>query len=517
MPRATEKTSIFELYGKTTAKFRRSYGLYVDGDTVFITRLVNQLQGIKVEKSLSIPLTEKKMADILLENFPDARPLEEETGAYSRKKRQRLSMGQRITSMLENIPEMVAIGVKDTSVFYYAFASSIKHGKTLDIDSIVGENPKAEFLNSPTLISDWMTIDLEGQSYVLICAAKKNLVQDTWQQLDSMSLKPLRTEAGTWAALRAAWHTAPPSPKGAEIRVLLGSKMTLAALSLGSMPLSWQLTHMDSANMAQSLFPNLQSLLIYGQRQLNLKSVSAIVVQGENPPAGLQHKLAELMGGIPVKVIAGKPYDGNLIAYGLALGAQDMEAKTMNLSKSLQKPISLLTTFPYLESVITLATAFLTILFLYSRTQSLESQVRIRQVLNEQTVWAQGQANDDIEITNNKMKADIAPIQEFYNKRVPLVKVLEAVAETFPDDAAMIYIAGDDALWTKGKGSTNMSMRLTIKPADTKTKPETVLENYLETLKDTAAITAHFPKISLTMVNIAKTGEQLDAIISLSK
>jgi len=517
MPRVTEKTSIFELYGKTTAKFRRSSGLYVDGDMVYITQLVNQFKGIKVEKSVAIPLTDKKLSDLLMEHFPDARPLEEEAGEYSRKRRQRLTMGQRITKMLENIPEMVSIGIKDAAVFYYAFASSAKHTKTLDIDAIVSENPKAEFLNSPTLISDWMTMEVEGQNYVLICAAKKSLVQDTWQQFDSMSLKPLRTEAGTWAALRAAWHAVPPSPKGAEIRVLLGSKMTLAALSLGNMPLSWQLAHTDSANLAQSLFPNLQSLLIYGQRQLNLKSVSTIIVQGENIPAGLQLKLTEQMGGIPVKVIPGKPYDGNLIAYGLALGAQDMEAKTMNLSKGLQKPISLLATFPYLESVITLATVFLTILFLYSKAQSLESQVRIRQVLNEQTVWAQGQNNDEIEITNNKIKSDIAPIQDFYSKRIPWVPVMEALAETLPDEAFLTYVSGSDPIWIKGKSGAGLEMRVTIKPFDAKTKPETVLENYLETLKENAVIVAHFPKISLAMVTIAKAGDQIDANIIFSK
>ncbi|MDD4004668.1 MAG: hypothetical protein PHW69_05625 [Elusimicrobiaceae bacterium] len=501
------------------SKFHTSYGIYVDDDSVYIIRLMAGFKEPQVNRKLSGPLSkEKPLAKYLLEIFPHAKPFEERIefkNIFSgHKHKKELKLLEKLYRFLAELPETMTVGIKDTTVFYYAFAVSQKQ-KTIDIDLIVNENQKAEFLHSKKLIYDWRNFQNEDQNFILISAAKRPTIMKIWKDFDDIGLVPSRFEPGPVAALRAAWNKVPPSSALPEIRILIGPEMTLVSLNKNRVPLSWNLLNTVQENFAEAIFPATQNLVIYTRKQFTADGVSKIVVQGSNPDRNLAARLTE-MTGIPCETHEFAPYDGYLVAYGLALGTLYPEMQNINLVREIQKRVSLLTTFPYLETFITTGLILLTAIYLGMQTERLDKNVRLRTAMNAQVSWAASQSNDAINKSIKTMRAEMGPLTAFYAKRTSWSDILTELAEIIPPSIQIKSLYGRDVLWAgKRGGARTFILQFECVSGADGARPETQVEKFLDALKQSKHLVKWFPKVQLKAVSMKPDGSKIFATVTL--
>jgi len=495
-------------------QFHRSHGIYLEGDKVYICRIKYDVKGAEIEKETDGPVGDKPLSDYLKETFPKAKPVakdeEPETPQQRREKAAiKIPLRKRIKEFIDDLPEVMVAAVKDTGVFYYAFPTSFKPGKTLDVDAIISENPRAEFLHSPTIIYDWLSTQFGDQIYTLMCVAQKKTVQDLWTDFDNLNLRPLRIEAAPWAALRAAWNVQSPSQKSPEIRLLIGPEMILVAVTSGSTPLAWQLVKTEGDDLFKIIFPVVQSMIIYIQRSFAFPNPPLIIIQGENiPPETAEHLHTDT--ALECKIIKGRKYDGHLIAFGLALGGLDVEAKTTNLGRSIQKPISLLLTFPYMEAIIGTLLVAITLLVLVAQADKISTSVRIQQALNAQTLWAQGQDNDTISSNNNTIKKSIAPLEAFYIGVNPWADIMSEVSNLMPPTVKVTNITVQDPSWLKPKDKVSLVLDILVQ-SDGKTNPELIIDKFMSDIKNDKLISKYFKKVTLNSISLVKENNSLQA------
>ena len=466
-------------------KFYSGYGMYSDGKTLFVAKVSASFKGLNSEYH-TYNLGEKKLQECLQDLFPYAKTEEQleqdkaRTGHSSSKK----PLMERIVRFKDNIPDMLGVAVKDATVFYYAFATMSKPGPKLDIDAIISENPKAEFLSSPQLVHDWKYITIGDQSFVLICAVQKKLLIDTWTQYDSLSLRPLRFEPAPWAALRAAWSYHPPSqPKTFEIRILKGQEMSLAALNMGDVPIAWQLVPLDTNNLRATLFAIIQSFNTLARNLTSSETNPPIILQGSDMPEDLQEKINGMTNAPSIRVLKAPPYDGNLIAYGLGIGAMHPELSTMNLAKSVLKPMAMISTFPYLDSLISISAVALAVFSIWMHVGRIEHKINLQKALNEQTLWSKGMTNDQIAADTNGMKRGLGPMLEFYKDRVVWTEVLEELSALLSKNVKITSIECVDTLWDK-KAMKAMKIIALVRSNGVPGKAENELEGLLVQLKE---------------------------------
>lgn len=502
------------------AKFHTSYGIYVDDTDVYITRLLAGFKEPRVDIRATGKITkEMPLAKHLKKFFPHARPAEERIafGALFGKSKEKheLTFMEKLSLFLAEMPETLTVGVKDTAVFYYAFAVSQKQTKSFDVDLVVNENQKAEFLHSKKLIYDWRNFQNEDQNFILITASKRASVTKVWKDFDDLGLVPYRFEPGPVSALRAAWDKIPPASKLPELRVLVGPEMTLIALNKGRVPLSWTLVNSTQENFAETLFPGAQNLIIYTRKQFTADGVTKIVMQGQGLDKALGERLAE-MTGVPCEMHEFMPYDGHLIAYGLALGALYPEMENINLAREMQKRISLLTTFPYLETFITTGLIALTALYLGIQTERLDKNVRLRSALNSQVAWAALQGNEDIDAAIKRMKGEMGILTEFYSSQHTRWNfILEELGNIVSPGIKVKNITARDPVWKIKGVAKALFLQVECERGADGTRPEMQIEKILDALKQSKVMTKNFQKIQMKAVSMSPDGNKITATIAL--
>ena len=491
----------------TLAKFHSGCGIYVDNKDVYVCRVASEFRGIRIEQSNHYALGDKKLADLLREIYPYTISQEDiENELLAPTKRNALHKALRWVLAL---PELLVVGIKDTSVFYYAFATTFKPGKTLDMDSVVADNPRAEFLHSTNLTNDWTALQLNEQNYILISVSKKAAVEEVYSVFDKMGLSPVRLEAGTLAALRAARHYYPATQNNIpEIVVLIGPAMTLVALTLGTTTLAWQLIQVEQGHVPESLFSVIQSVITYAQKQFGFAGVHQIVIHGEWATDEDAEKLSE-MTSMPCKSVQGKPYDGNFIAFGLALGSFNLDSKLLNLARSEQKTIPLTMIFPYLEAMVTTAVVITSLLYLFTLTAKLEKSVHLQKALNSQNPKVASLSAGDVADSNNNLKKQIVPLSELFTGKVPWCDLIESLSKMLSSNVHIVSMSGSDAVWQNRK-PPSLTMNLMAR-SDGTSNPESEIEKLLATLRSSPEFKKWFPKIVLSSVQINNT--ELNAII----
>jgi len=502
------------LFAETMQKFYSGYGIYSDGKTLYVSKVAASFKGLGAEYR-TFNLGEKKLQECLQELFPYAKTEEqqeqekEKTGRSTAKK----SLREKIVRFKDNIPDLMAVSVKDATVFYYAFSTMSKAGPKLDIDAIISENPKAEFLSSPQLLHDWKYISIGDQAFVLICAVQKKLLHDTWMQYDNLSLRPLRFEPAPWAALRAAWTYHPPSPpKTLEIRIIKGQDMSLASLNMGDVPIAWQLVPLDTDNLRATLFAIIQSFNTLARNLTNSETNPPIVLQGSDLPEDLQEKLNGMTNSPSIKVLKSPPYDGNLIAYGLGIGAMHPEISTMNLARTMLKPMAMIATFPYLDSLISISAVALAVFSIWMHVGRIEHKINLQKALNEQTLWSKGMTNDQIGGDTNSMKRTLGPMLDFYKNRVEWTEVLEEISVLLSKNVKLTTIEGVDTLWEK-KAVKALKIIFIANSNGVPGKAENELEELLVQMKESKVLKKYFKTVRLDSATPMKDGMEYNATI----
>ncbi|MFA5161593.1 MAG: hypothetical protein WC421_05055 [Elusimicrobiales bacterium] len=493
------------------AKFHRGVGIYIDGGEIFVCRVAAEFRGIKVISSFSGPLGDKPLQAYLREIFPATAEAADMSSLPEYGKR---SLPAKLGGWFLSLPELASAGVKDAAVFYYAFATSFRPGKHLEIDALVSDNPRAEFLHSAAMARDWTACQINEQNYVLMCAAKKTVLSPITEAFDKLGIRIVRVEAGAMSALRASWHQLPPSAgKLPEIRIISGPEKTLVALALGTVPLAWQLVPSGKKDSAAALFPVAQSFITYAQKQFSFSGISHIAVQGAAADS-IAPALAE-MTALPCRGSAGMPYDGSTIAFGLALGAIDTDTVVMDMARGGHKPVSVAMTFPYLEALITTIIVLSTLLFMYGHTLQIEKNVRLQQAVNNQDPQLAGLSVGEMASNNSNLRAQIAPMSELFTGRVQWCAMMENIGKLLTPDVRIVNFVGKDEVWTKKRTPPSVSLLIAARSSG-KNKPEDEVEIFLNRLRESPELSRTFRKIAVNSIQLIKSGEEIQASISLT-
>ena len=492
-------------------KFHRGCGVYIDGKEIYICRVVTEFHGISVAQRITGSLGDKNLERHLRDIFPLSAEAAD-VAAISDKPQG--SIPARVLRWFLALPELTSAGIKDASVFYYAFATSFKPGKVLEMDALVSDDPRAEFLHAGNLSKDWIHVQINNQNYILMCAAKKPALEEVTTAFDKVGVTLVRVESGAMAALRAAWYQHPPQGgKLPEIRVITGPAMTLAAMAHDRLPLAWQLIPAQPGSMAESLFPVIQSFMTYSQKQLNFPAMGQILLQGDSIDPDEAAKLSD-MTSIPCKIARGMPYDGNMIAYGLAIGALDTDTKPMNLARAGHKHVSLAMVFPYLETLITLLITFSALLFMYGNTMKADKIVRMQKAINAQDPKLSGMSVGDIDGNNKQLKDKITPLAELFTGKTQWCSVIDAITKLMTPDVRIISFVGDEPVWVKKK-SVNLTLTIVARSSP-KTSPETEVGNFLNKLRESPELSKIFQNVTVNSIQLTKGGEEIQARLSLS-
>jgi hypothetical protein len=483
------------------------FGVYVAGDAVYITKVAMGIRGLQVEQRHCLPWEQgslqKHLRTALLRKEATGKPPAGPAAPIPNAPRFSLFQGirdavQATGRMIKHT--LVAVGVSDTNALCASFALQTK---TTELETVIAENPRAAFLTSNDLAVDLMGAALGSGPVVLAAAAKKTYIAEVLQSCDDVGLRPIRIEPGRWAALRAAWHYAPPQRGEAlEIRILLGSATVLAALSQGRIPLAW-----DSMDRGQDELADLdrlrslvRRLLDHASAKLKMPAVGQIVLQGG--PAVAQPCIDAIarISGAPVKIIPGPPCDGHLTAMGLAIGALVPEDPALNLARSQQKRVQLLAIFPRAQAAVALAAVLLTLAWLQATTFQLQRQLRIIKRENAQGGWAFGKTASDLERMNDKLLKEAGPLNEYLANRIAWAPVLEEAAALLPPSSALNSIALTDTLWgaKAGKAADERSVSLQVSNECPGGGIPNALENYWAALTGAPTFGSYFPSAQLS-------------------
>jgi hypothetical protein len=243
--------------------------------------------------------------------------------------------------------------------------------------------------------------------------------------------------------------------------------------------------------------------------------VSQIILQGEWVSDADAAHIAEMIGSTPCKAVPGRPYDGNLIAFGLAIGSLNMDKSIMNFTRDVQKPISTALIFPYLESIITTAIVMTCLLFMLSQTARLQNGVRMQRSLNEQNTWAAKLTTDEIGSSNEDIKRQINPLKDLFTGKARWHELLETFAKILPPNVKITVLAAQEPVWTS-RSVPACLLTLTARSGE-KSKPEDEIEGFLTMLRETPEIRRYFPKATINSVSMQPATGEMTAVISLGR
>ncbi|HVE12782.1 MAG TPA: hypothetical protein VNI01_05265 [Elusimicrobiota bacterium] len=466
---------------------KQAYGVYVTRTSVYVAKVYLGAKGYQLDWAHEDRLEGKPLREFLEKRIlADAVPAGRKPSA--------LALGGVI----------VAACVPETESF---FASIPTLSRTNQMDLIISENPRAMFLSSSDLVTDIVPTLVAENPVVLAGAAKRSHVQGILGRFYELGLRPLRVEPGPWAGLRAAWRLlSPQSGKNMEIRVLVGKEESLVALCHGEEPIVWHVveTEHDPAQFRQTLYSMVRRLKSYKPSRMALPEIKNVIVQGEAEPPGIVEEIA-LGIGVSARFVPGLAYDGRLLAFGAAMGALAPERKAVNMARSIQRPVSLLTLLPRAQLAGALAAVLLTLGSMQMRIDNLKKQLQIVKADNFQASWAYGKGAAELARANEKLMEQAGPLDEFFNDRVFWAPVLEQMCALLPRESLLTSLGLEDAIWLRGQGTPKLGDRfITMRMSSPVTATGAVppdLQDYLLAAEAAPALKTDFSKGTILTVN----------------
>lgn len=485
--------------------FKQGFGVYLDGNDVFIARVGFSLFGPVLQSTSHQRLAPGHHAgsgeggDASLSGAQS--PEDADQPAWKR------VLGW-LRRMISEIPVVLEAGVPDHSVFYSAVPATSMPSQQSDLNAIISDYPKASFLAAPDLVADWTGVAMEDRIFLLLGGAKKSVVEGLLNELYELNLKPIRVEAAPWAALRAAWHQSPPRAAAElEIRILLGKGQALVALSQSRVPLAWNSVSLSEDKGLEALYSAIQGLMVYARWKLRATGVREIVFQGPSTPPAWCEAIHEKTR-IAARAVEGPLYDGNLVAYGLALGAVAVDARALNLARTVQKPVPLVSMLPRLEAGLALVAVLAVLGSMAVRITSLSGKVNRLKRQNAEAGWAIGKNAFLLNLINQRLLKEARPLADYVGDRVLWSDVLEEVARILPSNARLSQIQADDRVWSKNTankdlGERFMNIRFAVEFNEGGRVPQEI-DRFVQALRDSPIISKQFAKVQLLSITWRK-------------
>ena len=415
-------------------------------------------------------------------------------------------------------PKRAAMGIPTTAVFFASFRAPAAATAEISTDSLLSAELRGAVFDSKDLCADWMSVEVGKTPCVLLAATRSERVKASLEPFANGPVSPQRFEPEGWAALRASWTYQPPlSRRGLEARFLVGPTGGLAILAYGHYPLTWRSIQWDPQRAQELLLGAFRGLETYARQRLGLGPVQHIVIQGLGGDAGATELTLDGVSA-PVLQAKGPPYNGELIAFGLGLGALETGRPALNLARSLQQPTTIAQMFPKGEAAFVASLIFCLTMILQFHVWDLEKTLARLKLHTSQVKWARTMTVNQLQQERSNLLTQMKPLGTFMIGQVLWTPYLAELPGMLPDKIWLIRLHFGDYIWARNEqrdmGDRFMLLRGMARfPEHGAVPPE--VDATLKTLQDSPLITKTFPIVKLADIMQHKEAKETQAAFDI--
>jgi hypothetical protein len=325
-------------------------------------------------------------------------------------------------------------------------------------------------------------------------------------------------EPAPWALWRASMHYAPARKAGAVyLRYVLGDGGGVAILATSKGPLAWHVLNWSAGQRSEALVQAYHLLRVHALRRLKFDELGAVSVQGA-PFEDADRQALESAIGVPVERVAGPACDGELVAFGLALGALEGKTDGVNLARDLQAEPSIFQLAPWGEASFLFSLFLCMYLVLHFTVSGLRQEARVASQQADSVRWARGVQPMKLKQELDALKREVDPLAKFLTRELSFAGAFGAVAETLPPAAWLVTVTGEDLFWEKNPNKT-LGQRYLLMTAgapsqrDGEAPPE--INVAVHGIDDHPYLEKVLPRVKLADVNWRQQGGKGYAVFSL--
>jgi len=379
-------------------------------------------------------------------------------------------------------------------------------------------SPDRSSRKAGTVLSDSMTVSVGKQTLSLTGKVRYGELEELEQTTGLAPTDPHRYEPEPWAVWRASAHYAPFKPKnGIHLRYVLGDQAGLAILGTPKHPVAWQVLSWDEDGKEAAVLQAYHLLSVHAARRLHLTGINHIAIQGEDDLDGDWDSVEEAIGQ-PILDVDGPSYGPELVAFGLALGAMEGRADTLNLARTLQEKPSLLAMVPWGEAGFLVSLFLCMFLVLSDHASGVRQQLNAINKENAAVTWARGINKAQLNAEQNKLTAQVNPLQRYLDRELHFSQAITAIGQELPDSTWLDSISGGDLIWEKNANKMLGQRYVQVQagaPSARKGLAPPEIDHAVRGLERNEYLKEVLPRVKLTDVNWRQQGGQGYTVFSV--
>jgi hypothetical protein len=463
-------------------------GLYVEDDTVTLSRVVSTPVGPKEVLRETLPVSGESLPEVL----------ERLTGLPKR------------GSRFGRTP--IAIGLPPGRT-YSATRPIQKVGGDPSPHVLLREALRSSRVPVHEMAVDVVEAEPDNRPVASIVAAKQKHLQGLVDALRKYGVRPVRTEAAACALLRngSSRHRA---RRGARVvlRVFLSDTQVLVALVAKDLPVVWRYLDLPRGDEAATILSASRSLLTVGKDCGVTSRLDAIVLHGRPDLKPLLDTawLAEQLGA-QIDWHDRPSLDRSEVAIGLALSCFNRDDRTPDLTRKLVPQASLREIFPWPEAVLHVVVLVCMAMFLATRCQILEDTHAAVREQNAQHAWAASLRKPQLEKEKRDLQQQVAAVRKFLNGRVTWTDYIRDVSDYLPSNLFLTSFEGRSKLGSakNKKAKSGPEKSLVLRGAASMAEDGSVpqeIDQFLNAVREHPSLRDEFPVVELADLKQSRRG-----------
>lgn len=380
-------------------------------------------------------------------------------------------------------------------------------------------------LCSPTISIDDLTADVlvgnvRKSPVASIVACRKKYVAGVVAALGRLGVRPVRAEPSPCALVRTAVAQRKyPRRSKTTLCVFLGATQGLAAVVAGSHPLAWKTFALPAGAEGAAILSAARTLQTQGKNYGVESSLEHVVIHGR---ADLHERLQQerLPSELSIRIVwqDGPALDGAAMAYGLAMGCLNQNAKAFDLSRQMKTRASIWEIFPWWD----LAYASLLVAWLgttlFAHSMKLEaSYMAVRTQSSSHKHLNTGESKNLAKQTENLAKK-VEAVYKYLDSRILWTEYTRDVSARLPANAVLRTFTGKWILESgrAGRKSKKSFLVHAVVPqaADGSTPRE--IDEYLEELRNNPLLQRDFGSVQLTDIKRSMSRDRRSTVAAFT-
>lgn len=394
----------------------------------------------------------------------------------------------------------VAVGLSSSRLFY---------GTRIVIGS---SEPTAEAmlhkaLCSPTisvedLTADMMTGTIQKTPVASLVACRKKYMAGIVSALDELGIRPVRAEPSPCALVRTA-VSQKKYPRRAKISlcVFLGEEQGLAAIVSSGRPLAWKKFPLVAGSEGMAVVSAARTLQTQG-KNYGVDSLEYAVIHGRpDLHEGLNESQLPTQLGVRVVWQEGPAYSGAAMAFGIAAGCLEGDAKAFDLSRQMKARPSILDIFPWWDfSYAALLVAWLGLTLFAHKVKLQEDYLAVRMQSSSHESLVSGDSKDLAKKTEY-LEKKVEAVYKYLDSRMLWTDYTRDIADRLPKEAVLSTFTGEWIMVSGRKKSRREKKSLLFRagvPQQDDGSTPLAIDEYLKELRNDPLLKEKFGMIELT-------------------